>query len=586
LTGYITVIANFGTENILCCHDPFSAIASVSGFFGSSAIVMMSKNANAIFVDSRYTLQAIKECKKTKFEVVECKILNFFADEIKTWISKHIDTSNLTVNYFPHGLSVYFYNQLNELFSENKLIPSNIQSYNGNNKIFYNVIKYDTKYAGKSFKEKKKELIQRIDSDFYNESSENFAILITSRESIAWLFNLRASELYSYSPTFPSAALVFREHSFLLIPEDSAGFNFNDDEHVTVIQESPDLFADTLSSILQNFKSTALLYNERQTPYSLLASFSGHELVPIKDYCLEQRMEKCDIEVKNAQEIHKIEAVAIIRLLMWLEENTPKRKITEYDVAVKLEEFRKTSNLYKGQSFSSIVACGGNAAVVHYSPTKESCALVENGKVLLLDVGGHYLGGTTDMTRTVWLPGKRAPSKEIIDAYTDVLKGHIAVASGTFPNGTSGGQLDSLARQFLWRHRRDYAHSTGHGVGNYLAVHEGVCIAALSKVTLKENFILSNEPGFYKQNDFGIRLENMMVTQSFESSFLGFSQLTLVPFDSALIDFTQLTNAEKEWLEVYHKCLEKQLSLLSYEELEWLKSKTKQFTQWKKDHSS
>jgi Xaa-Pro aminopeptidase len=260
-------------------------------------------------------------------------------------------------------------------------------------------------------------------------------------------------------------------------------------------------------------------------------------------------------------------------LLYWIHDRYDKEggaKISELDVSNKLEELRRCNNRYKGKSFESIIAYGGNAAVVHYKPTNNSSTFSVPNKVLLIDVGGHYLGATTDMTRTIWL-GEKC-NKDVVETYTNVLKGHIALDTAKFPVETTGAQLDILARQFLWQNQQDYGHGTGHGVGNYLAVHEGnMSISRTNSVSLEAGMILSNEPGFYKEGEYGVRLENLMKVCQFDGNFLCFKTLTLVPFDEKLIDFARLSTEEKFWLKNYHeKVIEKLKPHLSDAAFAWL----------------
>jgi Xaa-Pro aminopeptidase len=305
-----------------------------------------------------------------------------------------------------------------------------------------------------------------------------------------------------------------------------------------------------------------------------LADVTGIELEHLEDSITRERSLKNATELANAEIVHAIEGAAITELLYWIHDRYSKEggdKISELDVSNKLEELRRCSDRYKGKSFESIIAYGENAAVVHYKPTKGNFSNFSTpNRVLLIDVGGHYLGATTDMTRTIWLGDKS--NKNVVEAYTSVLKGHIALATAKFPLETTGAQLDVLARQFLWQKQQDYGHGTGHGVGNYLAVHEGnMGISRRNLVPLEAGMILSNEPGFYKEGKYGIRLENLMKVRQFGGEFLCFETLTLVPFDERLINFSRLSIEEKAWLKNYHeKVVEKLKPLLSNAAFAWL----------------
>ena len=224
--------------------------------------------------------------------------------------------------------------------------------------------------------------------------------------------------------------------------------------------------------------------------------------------------------------------------------------LTEYDCAVKLQQLRAENPLYKGDSFEPIVASGPHAALPHYQPKKGEKVFLREAPLTLIDTGGQYLNATTDMTRTICIT---SPTDEMKKRYTQVLKGHIAVACSEMPQGDLPDVLDAKARSFLQADGVNYTHATGHGIGMYLSVHEHPpIIAATSKTPLKEGMVFSNEPGYYKENAFGIRLENMLLACRTENNYLYFENLIFVPFDGRLIDFSMLTVPEKDWLTQYH----------------------------------
>ena len=241
--------------------------------------------------------------------------------------------------------------------------------------------------------------------------------------------------------------------------------------------------------------------------------------------------------------------------------------------------FREASNLYRGPSFDTISGVGEHGAIVHYRATRESDGALAEGQLYLLDSGGQYLDGTTDVTRTLALG---EPLAEMRDRYTRVLKGHVALAAIRFPEGTTGAELDILARQYLWEVGLDYGHGTGHGVGSYLGVHEGPqSISKRSKVPLKPGMVVSNEPGFYKNGHYGIRIENLQAVVEIvglaesERKILGFETLTLAPFDRRLIDIALLTPVERRWIDAYHQRVEKVLRpMLDEATMRWLEAAT------------
>ena len=283
------------------------------------------------------------------------------------------------------------------------------------------------------------------------------------------------------------------------------------------------------------------------------------------------------VELDGARAAHLRDGVASTKFLAWFDAEAPKGRLTEISAALALENFRRATGALKDLSFPTISAFGAHAALPHYRVTEASDAKIGKG-VYLVDSGAQYLDGTTDVTRTVAVG---APSKAFVDAYTRVLKGHIAIARAVFPRGTIGAQLDGLARLSLWRAGLDFDHGVGHGVGSYLSVHEGPQrIAKTGAVALEPGMILSNEPGYYREGAFGIRIENLVAVQpraiaGAERDMLGFETLTLAPIDIRPVDASLLDAEEKAWLNAFHARVRKTLSpLLSAPERAWLKQAT------------
>jgi len=273
------------------------------------------------------------------------------------------------------------------------------------------------------------------------------------------------------------------------------------------------------------------------------------------------------------------DGAALTSFLAWLDTHWEKERITELDAARKVEFFRAANVNYRGESFETISAAGGHGAIVHYAATEETNAPLSSGQFYLIDSGAQYLDGTTDVTRTLALG---APSADMRENFTRVLKGHIALASIRFPEGTTGADLEVLARQYLWMAGRDYAHGTGHGVGCYLGVHEGpVGISRRNKTPLRPGMVLSNEPGFYKEGRYGIRIESLFtvveIVGASEGSgrTFGFDALTLAPIDLRAIDVAMLTEAECAWLNAYHRRVQKILHpIVDSATALWLESAT------------
>ncbi|MGC2779478.1 MAG: M24B family metallopeptidase, partial [Bradyrhizobium sp.] len=261
------------------------------------------------------------------------------------------------------------------------------------------------------------------------------------------------------------------------------------------------------------------------------------------------------VEIEGTRRAHRRDAVALARFLAFIDREAPKGTLTEIDAVEALESFRRDTGALKDVSFPTISGTGPNGAIVHYRVTRKSNRRIMPGDLLLIDSGAQYQDGTTDVTRTIAVG---APTDEMRDRFTRVLRGHLAIARAVFPDGATGAQLDTLARQFLWQAGIDFEHGTGHGVGSYLSVHEGPArISKLGTTPLKRGMILSNEPGYYKTDAFGIRIENLELVvaktiDGAEKPMNGFEALTLAPIDRRLIDVSMLSSDERAWLDAYH----------------------------------
>ena len=300
-----------------------------------------------------------------------------------------------------------------------------------------------------------------------------------------------------------------------------------------------------------------------------------------QDVCSLPKACKNDVEISGMKNCHIRDGIAVSRFLFWIDQQVADGNLLdEEQLASKLDSLRTELDLFKGPSFGTISAAGSNAAMCHYSHKNSKVpGKLEMGSVYLVDSGGQYLDGTTDITRTVAIG--EVPD-EIKRSFTLVLKGHISLGSAIFPKGTSGHQLDSLARQYLWEHGLDYDHGTGHGVGHFLNVHEGPQGVGKggSNVPLEKGMVISNEPGYYLENGYGIRCENLVFvkkdTTKSSESFLKFEDLTMTPFDKRLFDMDLLTDSDIHWINDYHAKVYEHVSkgLNNQEELDWLKEAT------------
>jgi len=408
------------------------------------------------------------------------------------------------------------------------------------------------------------------------EESGGDAALITQLDSIAWLLNIRGSDVPRL-PVILGFAILNKNGEMTLftdprkIPND---LYQHVGEGVSVADEStvPDAFAS-----LGN-KSLKIVVDENTAnAYSILRCINeGCEIIATHDPVIIPKAQKNPAELSGMRNCHIRDGSAVTRYLSWLEREVSEGNLfDEAELADKLESFRRELSNIQDLSFDTISATGANGALCHYNHQNGIPARLEMDSLYLVDSGGQYSDGTTDITRTVAIG---TPSDEHKRMFTLVLKGHIALATSVFPTGTRGVQLDVLARQFLWREGLDYDHGTGHGVGCYLSVHEGPQRIAKTDTTVSEllpGMVLSNEPGYYKEDCYGIRCENLMIVKERTDGMLEFETITFAPFDLRLLDFSLLTSSEINWLNKYHTDVMKKLApLLKNDDLIWLEKST------------
>jgi Xaa-Pro aminopeptidase len=383
------------------------------------------------------------------------------------------------------------------------------------------------------------------------------AVVIPALDSIAWLLNIRGSDVDRTPVTL----------SFVIAHADGTADLFIAPDKVT-----PELTAHLGSAVrvapvdrfvpaLQALAGKRVAVDPDHAVAAIFAALdsAGATVVPAADPCVLPKAVKNSAEQAGHRAAQARDGAAVSRFLHWLSIEAPKGSLDELTAAAWLQAFREETGSLRDLSFDTISGSGPNGAIVHYRVSEETNRPLQPGSVYLVDSGGQYPDGTTDITRTVWIGPGEAPAEEK-DRFTRVLKGHIALARAVFPRGTNGSQLDTLARQFLWQAGLDYAHGTGHGVGSFLSVHEGP--QRISKAggnqELLPGMIVSNEPGYYKTDAYGIRIENLVLVEprqiagSEGDSWLGFETLTHVPIDRALIDVSLLDAGEREWLDAYH----------------------------------
>ena len=490
-------------------------LAYVTGFTGSAGMAIITPRQAVLFVDGRYVEQAKKQ---TKFKVLHVPRQT----TVSEWLS-HFLRPNYVVAYDPWLQSVAQLEHWAEIFTKRgaKLLPT---PFNPVDKFWIERPKplpiknfvYPAQYAGKTTAQKLLPIRKIL------KQKELDAFVLTNVDTVSWLLNKR-SDAVMFNPVFLERLIVFPKGNPISFNEQNA----------------------------QKLKGKIVAIDAYETPVKIKQALidAGASIHKMRNPFMEFQSVKNETEVLGMTQAALLDSIAVCKFFARLPSLI--KKENEYSVMSYLKAYRRESMLYKHKSFENISAVDKNAALPHYQATAQKNTALSKGKIYLLDTGGQYWCGTTDMTRTVALA---KVSEDVKIRYTQVLKGHIALAKQVFPNGTTGGALDILARQFLWQDGVDFDHGTGHGIGCFLNVHETPpSISPRDRNVLKENMILSNEPGFYAKGKFGIRIENMMlVVKNKKKGFLSFRTLTFVPFCDELIKKDMLTDEEKLWIEAYY----------------------------------
>ena len=534
---------NFFSEYV--SHDRLNII---SNFTGSAGFAIIFKNKNYLFVDGRYTLQAKKESGK-----------NFKIIEFPQFLPKNL-FKNITLGYDPTlftklQLQYFFGNKIKLIPINENLVDLLRKPKNTNFGQYYFLPKI---IAGKSQKYKislVSNIIKKNKSDY---------LFISAPENVSWLLNIRGSDV-PFSPIINCNCLVGKNKKILLIGKKN---KFKKLLKKKLISKNQIIDPKNLIYLFEklkgkNFiidKKTCSVFNER-----LIAK--KFHIKTREDPCYLLKAKKNSAEISNMIKSHVEDGVALTKFIFWMK-NNKHQSLTELDAEKILERFRKQSKSYLYPSFNTIAGSGPNGAIVHYRAKKKTNRKIKSQDIFLCDSGGQYKYGTTDVTRTMCFS---KPSKEIKKIFTLVLKGHIAVVTSDLNKNQRGYQLDIRARKFLKEKGFDFKHGTGHGVGFFSNVHEGPqSISKYNKVKLTEGMILSNEPGYYSEGKFGIRIENLIFIKKLKRK-LFFENLTLAPIDKDLIEYKMLTKKEKDYIFRYHLNVYSKLSsFLSLKEKKWL----------------
>lgn len=521
----------------------------ISGFTGSAGVAVITDSNAAFFTDGRYTLQA-------KSEVIKGFEIHNIAD-IKPWVwaSQNMKKGKLAIDAWLHSeddakkysdlmdITICKQNFIDLIWKENHVFPETPIKI------------HPLKYAGHKFEDKVKELTDKLTKH----NAE--ACILANPDSVCWLLNIRGSDIPT-TPSVLSFAIVYQDGTVKLFIEEkrlSQAVLSHFGTIVTCVSR------ETLTKEVKLLEKSTVILDSSSAPHAFFEMLNRKKIVKMSDPCQLPKACKNKVEVKGAIDTHIIDGVALTRFLHWIIGEVGVNRLSEVSAARKLLNFRRENKDFRTPSFDTIAGFASNGAIVHYRPIDATDKEIKGDGLFLIDSGGQYLGGTTDVTRTIAIG---TPTKEQINNFTLVLKGHIALAKCVFPEGTTGTHLDAFARQYLWQNGLDYDHGTGHGVGSFLSVHEGPqrISKAASNTPLQEGMILSNEPGFYKEGEYGIRIENLMVVITREDlstdklRFLGFKTLTKAPIDLKLVDKKLLSAEEKQWLIDYHKSVVEDLS--------------------------
>lgn len=550
-------------------------LAWLTGFTGSAGLAVVLAGRAAVFVDGRYTLQAAAQVDKRLFE-----IRHLIDQPAEDWISKHLP-KGAKLGYDPW---LHTPDGVVRLKAAVAKAGGGLVAVDGNpiDKVWLGqppppispIVAHDRRYAGRSAADKRRE----VAASLAGEGAE--AAVLTAPDSIAWLLNVRGADI-PCTPVALAFAILHGDGRVQLFVDSrklAPGLRAHLGKAVSIAE--PAAFGEALDGlgrrkarVLVDPGSAAAWIFDRLTQAGAVARRGA-------DPCQLPKARKNGVEIEGTRAAHRRDGAALTRFLAWIARNAPRGRVDELQAVERLADFRRENELFRDFSFNSISGAGANGAVIHYRVTPETNRRLRRGELYLIDSGAQYLDGTTDVTRTVAIG---TPTAEMCDRFTRVLKGHIALARARFPRGTTGSQLDALARGALWQAGLDYDHGTGHGVGLYLGVHEGPqrIAKAPSRVPLDPGMIVSNEPGYYKPGAYGIRIENLVLVvpvavKGAERDMLGFETLTLAPIDRALIDRRLLDADEIAWLDAYHGQVRRTLTpLLDRETAAWLAAATR-----------
>ncbi|MGR3343325.1 MAG: aminopeptidase P family protein [Paracoccaceae bacterium] len=550
-------------ENVAARDERLAWLTSFTGSAGFCAVLL---DRAGMFIDGRYRAQVRSDVSLDHFTPVhwpEVELAGWLRDALgagskigfDAWLHTADSIEKLQKDLADSGVEILACDNLVDRIWANQPLPPKGK-----------ITAYLVEYAGQSSADKRESLATDL------RTAQQVAAIITLPDSIAWLLNIRGSDI----------ARVPVPHGFLILRDDAKACLFVDPEKCAglaphlgpeITLADPDAFLPALAAL-----SGPVRVDKASAPLKIseVLNAAGVEIAWGQDPCILPKARKNETEIAGTQAAHLRDAGAMVEFLAWLGEAAPKGDLSEIDVVRRLEGFRRATDALLDISFDTICGAGPNGAIVHYRVNEASNRAIAPGELLLIDSGGQYIDGTTDITRTVAV-GEVGDDERA--AFTRVLQGMIAISRARWPKGLCGRDLDSLARQSLWLAGQDYDHGTGHGVGTYLSVHEGPQgISRRAKVALEPGMILSNEPGYYRIGAFGIRTENLMVVREAPPlagadvrEMLSFETLTFVPIDRRLIIVDMLTADQLAWINAYHaEVLEKIAARVGQKARRWL----------------
>ena len=522
-------------------------IKKITNFSGSAGVAVILKNKNYLFVDGRYTIQAQRQCAK-----------NYNIIEIHKKLP-HTIIKNYNLGYDP---KLFTSKNLKNYFSNNNLIAINEnlidQMFRFKEKKTKSFFSLDKKVVGETHQSKIAKVV-----NFLKLNKADY-LFVTAPENVAWLLNIRGFD--NPNSPIPNARLIIDKNKnfFLITKKENTKIIIKEKK----INKQKIISIKDLPKLINKLKGKNFIIDNKTCSifYENIIKFK-FKILDKNDPVYKLKSIKNSCEINHMIKAHKKDGLALTKFIYWIK-NLNKRKITEVDAQKKLERFRKLNNDYLFPSFDTIAGSGSNGAIVHYRATKQSTKIINKKDLLLCDSGGQYRYGTTDVTRTICFSDQK---QQIKNAYTNVLKGHIAVALTNLNKDNTGKKIDVRARKFLKKKGLDYAHGTGHGVGFFLNVHEGPqSISKYNSIKIEKGMILSNEPGYYKKNHFGIRIENLVHVKRLKNQ-LYFENLTMAPLENELINYNLLSKIEKNYLFRYHLNIYSEYSgSLNKKERKWL----------------